>query len=138
MLAKTNEETGKTTVPSEKQKCIDLEYLTKRTKANPVLMMEMIAAYLEQTPPLINTMKQSLINKDWILLNATVHKIIPSFSIMGISNDFVTIAKKVQHYANTQQESAGIPGLILALQQVCEQACIELAEEFNTIKQNNL
>jgi hypothetical protein len=32
------------------QKHIDLGYLDSRTKSNPKLMMEMIAAYLQQTP----------------------------------------------------------------------------------------
>jgi protein-arginine kinase len=32
------------------QKYIDLGYLDSRTKSNPKLMMEMIAAYLQQTP----------------------------------------------------------------------------------------
>ena len=77
-----------------KDKCIDLDYLTHRTKSHPKLMMEMIAAYLEQTPPLITAMKQSLIDKDWNLLYASAHKIIPSFSIMGISIDFENMAKK--------------------------------------------
>lgn len=118
-------------------KCINLNYLNQRTKANPILMMEMISAYLEQTPPLIKTMNQSLANKDWKLLNATVHKILPSFSIMGISNDFVDIAKKIQHYAGTMGETDAIPELLLKLQNVCEQACLELKEEINLIKKNN-
>ena len=44
----------------KKSKCIDLDYLIHRTKSNPKLMMEMISLYLEQTPPLISAMKQSL------------------------------------------------------------------------------
>lgn len=48
----------------KKIKCIDLNYLNERTKSNPVLMMEMISLYLEQTPALVNTMKQSMKNKD--------------------------------------------------------------------------
>ena len=65
---------------------------------------------------------------------AAVHKIIPSFSIMGISVDFENIAKKVQEYASTQQLSKGIPEMVLQLEMVCMQACSELEEEFNTIK----
>ncbi len=125
-------------IPVAKVKYTDLNYLSQRTKSNPALMMEMIAAYLEQTPPLIRTMKQSLLDKDWKLLDATVHKILPSFSIMGISDDYIDVAKKIQHYAKIQHESDGIPDLLLKLQQVCEQACAELEEEFNTIKKNNL
>ena len=45
---------------TKKLKCTDLDYLIHRTKSNPELMMEMISLYLEQTPPLISTMKQSL------------------------------------------------------------------------------
>src|SRR5207244_3440985 len=68
----------------ESSKCIDLAYLIRRTKSDPKLMMEMISLYLEQTPPLIRTMKQSYRDKDWISLYAAVHKMIPSFAIMGI------------------------------------------------------
>src|SRR5665648_566750 len=55
---------------SKKSKCIDLDYLERRTKSNPKLMMQMISLYLEQTPPLIQAMKQGLKNKDWNSLYA--------------------------------------------------------------------
>jgi CheY-like chemotaxis protein len=119
---------------SKKLKCIDLDYLSRRTKSNPELMMEMISLYLEQTPVLISTMKQSLLDKDWDLLHASVHKIIPSFSIMGINADFETIARKIQEFAGTQQTKEEIPGMVLQLENICEQACKELEEELNILK----
>ena len=124
-----------------KLKCTNLDYVISRTKSNPTLMMGMISLYLEQTPPLINEMKQSLKNKDWNSLYAAVHKMIPSFSIMGISIDFENMAKKIQEYAgNKQQTDACLPDrqeisdLVLQLENVCVQACEELEEEFNMIK----
>ncbi len=119
---------------SEKLKCIDLAYLIHRTKSDPKLMMEMIAAYLEQTPPLINTMKQSFQDKNWGSLHSAVHKMIPSFAIMGISSNFENMAKKVQEYANTHLQEEGIEKLVLQLEDVCTQACKELEVEFNLIK----
>ncbi len=119
---------------NEKQKCVDLAYLLHRTKSDPTLMMEMISAYLEQTPPLINTMKQSFQDKDWGTLQSAVHKMIPSFSIMGIGANFESMAKKVQEYANTQLQEDGIEDLVRQLENVCVQACKELEEEFNLIK----
>jgi PAS domain S-box-containing protein len=113
--------------------CIDLTYLNNRTKSNPALMMEMISVYLEQTPPLINTIKQSLKDKQWELLYAAVHKIIPSFSIMGINKDFEDIAKKIQEYASSQQFTGGIDDMVLQLENVCKQACKELGNELNRI-----
>ncbi len=79
-------------------------------------------------------MKQSFLNKDWRSLYAAVHKMIPSFSIMGISPDIENMAKKVQEYARAQQQSDGIPDMVLQLEKVCTQACKELKEELNAIK----
>ena len=122
---------------SEKLKCTNLEYMIHRTKSNPQLMMEMISLYLEQTPPLISAMKQSLLDQDWIALHAAVHKMIPSFSIVGISTDFENIAKQIQEYASTQKQTEAINELILQLENVCDQAFVELTEELNTIKNAN-
>ncbi|HWY12942.1 MAG TPA: ATP-binding protein [Bacteroidia bacterium] len=135
---KPNQTKGQEVGQGKKLKCIDMHYLIHRTKSDPKLMMEMISLYLEQTPPLIVLMKQSLLNKDWNKLYAAVHKMIPSFSIMGISSDFENMAKKIQEYASTQQETDVIPDLVLQIENICAQACIELLEEFNTIKNTNL
>src|SRR5699024_2487390 len=79
----SNLETGEGEKKHEKsEKCINLNYLKQRTKSNPLLMMEMISLYLEQTPSLVNSMKQSMKNENWAGLYASVHKMIPSFSIM--------------------------------------------------------
>jgi hypothetical protein len=95
--------------------------------------MEMISLYLEQTPPLINTMKQSWKEKDWASLYAAVHKMIPSFSIMGINADFEEMAKKIQDFAKNQQQTEGISDMVLQLETVCNQACVELEEDLITI-----
>jgi CheY-like chemotaxis protein len=118
----------------KKTKCIDLHYLSHRTKSDPKLMMEMISLYLEQTPPLISTMKKGLKEKDWNSLKVAAHKIIPSFSIMGISSDFENMAKKIQESTDTQRETDGMPELVSNLENICNQACEELQEEFKTLK----
>jgi PAS domain S-box-containing protein len=119
---------------NKKIKCTDLEYLIQRTKNDTGMIMEMIVAYLEQTPPLILSMKLSLQNKDWDALYAAVRKIIPSFLIMGISPDFESMAKKVQEYARTQLLTDGISDMVSQLENVCVQACQELEEELKRIK----
>ena len=121
----------------QKVKCTDLQYLMRRTKSNPHLMMEMIALYLEQTPPLIRAMKQSIQIQDWQGLRAAVHKMIPSFSIVGIGSDYENMARKIHEYALKQLQSEGIDDLILQLENICMQACEELKIEFDMIKNNN-
>ena len=120
----------------DKVKYINLDYLNHRTKSNPKLMIEMIGLYLEQTPELINTLKQSLLDQDWNLLNAAIHKMIPSFSIMGIHSDFENMAKKIQEIVTIQQQNDEMEDMILKLENVCMQACKELEIELETLKKS--
>jgi len=116
---------------TNRQLCVDLTYLKQRTKGNTELLMQMIALYLEQTPPLINQMKQSLNDNDWDLLYEAAHKIIPSFVIMGMHKDYEDMAKKIQECANTQEHLDEVQGLVLKLETVCSLACKELEQVSN-------
>lgn len=116
-----------------KIKYVNLEYLSTRTKSNQELMKEMILLYLEQTPPLIDSIKKSLLEKDWPALHAAVHKIIPSFSIMGIAKEFEEIALKVQHYAIERQHGGEIASLVVQLENVCSSACDELKYKYENM-----
>jgi HPt (histidine-containing phosphotransfer) domain-containing protein len=111
-----------------------MAYIVRITKSNPTLMMEMISLYLEQTPSLISIMKKSLQDKDWKGLYSAAHKMIPSFSMVGMSTDFENMAKQIQEYASTQQQTEGIPDMVFQLEKICRQACKELEVEFNALK----
>ncbi|MEY3420570.1 MAG: hypothetical protein RIR48_855, partial [Bacteroidota bacterium] len=119
-------------------KCTDLSYLIHCTKSNPALMMQMISLYLEQTPPLIKAMKKGFLEKDWNSLYAAVHKIIPSFSIVGLNIDYENMAKKIQEFASNQLDEDNIEEMVNKIEKVCVQACIELKEEFDTLKKANI
>jgi len=49
-------------------------------------------------------------------------------------NEFENIAKKVQEFASTRRQVDDIPDLVLKLEKVCNQACMELENEFKRIK----
>jgi signal transduction histidine kinase/CheY-like chemotaxis protein len=132
-ITKSNNNKASKPKGDNKVKFIDLDYLNRRTKSNPVLMAEMISLYLKQTPSLVTAMKESLHEENWDALQAAVHKIIPSFAIMGISNQFESIAKKIQEYATTQQQAEEVYNMVLQLENVCTQACNELEEELMRI-----
>ena len=118
----------------EKIRYVDLAYLNRRTKSNPVLMMEMISIYLEQTPALLTTIKESLEQENWTLLGAAVHKMLPSFAIMGINPDFENLAKKIHDFAIAQEKDESIKDLVTQLEKICVNACSELEEEYNSMK----
>jgi len=120
-----------------KTSCINLDHLHKITKSNPLLMAEMISLYLEQTPPLISIIKQSIRDNDLNSLYSAVHKMIPSFSIVGIDSEIEKMARQIQDYARTQQPVEGIPDMVTQLTKVCSQACSELREELNLIRNSD-
>jgi CheY-like chemotaxis protein len=120
----------------EKAKYTNLTYLRHRTKSEPILMMEMISLYLEQTPVLISSMKQSLKDQDWNLLHKAVHKLIPSFAIMGIGSNFENLARKIQEDAGIQQNTDELPELVKQVEKVCMQVCEELKEAYRSIKES--
>lgn len=133
-LLKKSEPSEDKRVPSDRPKITDLTYLNQRTKANPDLMMEMIGLYLKQTPHLIRKMKQGMYKKDWTSVYNAAHKLIPSFTIMGISKDFEFVTRKIQEYSNTQEHLEEIEGLVLRIENVCYDACKDLEGELNLIK----
>ena len=115
-------------------KYVDMSYLLKLTKSNPKLISEIITVYLKQTPPLISTMKKSFLDREWDVLEATLHKMIPSFAIMGINPEITAIAMKIQEYARKLELSDDLNIMILNVENVCKQACIELELELINYK----
>ena len=112
---------------------VDLSYLRERTKSNPKLMSEMISIYLEQTPKLIFTIKESYKKLDWEKLYASAHKIIPSFSIMGMASKYEILATKIQEYALNNENHEDLGALIQQLEIGYEEACNELQQELKKI-----
>ena len=125
--------------------CINLDYLRRVTKNNPAIIVEMIEVYLEETPRLLNSMKQALDSRNWHALGLAAHSIAPSFPTMGIDKEYENIAKKIQEYANLlSNESLGIhakeetisilAGLLLKTETICMQASLDLKKELAVLK----
>jgi PAS domain S-box-containing protein len=117
-----------------KEKYVDLKYLRQRTRSDQGLMSEMISLYLGQTTSLIKEMVVSTKSKDWKTLQSVTHKMIPSFSIVGISDRYTDVAKRLQDSARTGENESDIEGLVLTLERVLTGACEELELEFTVIK----
>ncbi|MBA4155422.1 ATP-binding protein [Flavobacterium sp.] len=125
-------EVGKPTA-TDTIRYVDMSYLNKLTQSNTKLIREMITAYLLQTPPLVTMMRKSYNSKDWALLKSTVHKMIPSFSIVGISDEYTKMAKQVQVYADALEHAPDLEEMIKSLERVCNHSCVELQNELNAM-----
>ena len=83
---------------------------------------------------MLDVMTKGVLNKDWPLLAAAAHKIIPSFAIMGMSHELENTAKQIQEAANAEQFTDETANMVVQLESICRQACQELELEFNLIK----
>jgi len=93
-----------------------------------------IVVYLEQTPNIITAIKESLRDKNWYMLQAAAHKLISSFSIIGIHKKYEDMTQKIQEYASAEKHLDELPELVLQVEAVCTEACKEFKVEFNDIK----
>jgi two-component system CheB/CheR fusion protein len=122
-------------IPKHKNtKCIDLTYLKERTKSNPALMSEMLTIYLNQTPSLIGALKKGLAEKNWQTIATSAHKMIPSFSIMGIDTLYENMAKKIQEFAEKKEYTSELIDLFSQLERICIQASKEIQAELDAMK----
>lgn len=145
MKKKTPNKSFPIVASADEKKTINLDYLKQLTKNNSIAIAGMIEIYLEETPTLINRMKQAINNKDWELLRTTAHSIFPSFSMMGINTDYGKIAKLIQgnatqllNYIPDEQEENNtitiLNELLLKIETVCAQAAEELKKELLELK----
>lgn len=107
-------------------KTVNLNYLKEYTRGDKAVMAELIRLYLEQTQPVLQRMKQSVDNKDWDELYQAMHKLLPSFSIIGMHPDHENTAKKIQDYTRKKENLDELPAMVSKIEAVCLQACEEL------------
>jgi len=131
MKQKSNSQEGE---PLHTEPCINLDYLTRTTKSNAALMIEMISLYIEQTPPYIKAMKDGLKNKDLTVVRAAIHKMIPTFSIVGIDPVYEVKARRIHELCDKNRPNAEIGELVLKIEAICVQACKELTIEIRSLK----
>ena len=116
--------------PDSEYQFIDMTYLNMITKSNSKLKIEMINLYLKQTPLLINSLSKSYNEKNFDTLKASIHKLLPSFSIVGIDDKYLELAKKIENNINSSQ----LKNWIKKLENACNQAIEELKTELKNLK----
>jgi CheY-like chemotaxis protein len=124
-----------------KERCTNLDYIKQITKSDEVLIAEMMHVYLDHIPVLMNIITESFEAKNWKSLYDAVHKMIPSFHLMGMSSDFEDMAKEIQDFASGPMPddallNSGMFDMIRELESVCSQACDELRFDLSEIEKD--
>lgn len=112
----------------QSEKHINLDYLKELSNGSNSFIVEMIDAFLEQTPEEISNLEKYLSANNFRALRGTANKIKPSFTFMGIK-ELVGVIKQVEEYAAKEISLEQLPGMIKTIKDVCELAIDELLEE---------
>jgi hypothetical protein len=106
----------------------DLSHLISICGDDDDFKTEMIETFLKNTPPLINDMKNYLIDSEWKMIGDIAHKMKPSFTFMGIhtAKDLIL---NIERQGRMLENVAEIPPMILELESICMGAFAELETE---------
>jgi HPt (histidine-containing phosphotransfer) domain-containing protein len=115
---------------------IDLTNLERLTKSDSSLMIELITVYLEQTPTMLQVIKQGLTDKNADVLKATIHKMIPSLTIIGVDPGYEKLARKIQEYDYSGGFTPEVENMVLKLEEVCAGICMDLKQVFDQLTEN--
>ena len=132
-------------LPTALLTCVNFDYLRRVTKTD-ARMAEMIYLYLQEIPPLVQTMKNAIAATEWNALKLATHSIIPTFATVGINPKFENNAKALQALAGilfadatgdvaTPENLAEVQRLFLKIEAVCELAAAELEEKLQRLSQ---
>ena len=110
------------------ERITDLSYLVSLCGNDDDFKTEMIETFLKNTPPLINDMKNYLLDSDWKKIGDIAHKMKPSFSFMGIHTAKELILN-IERLGRQMEDVASISTMVLELESICNEAFSELETE---------
>src|SRR5690554_5187157 len=114
------------------KKYTNLLYLIESSGNNKEFLKEMINIFLNQTPDLIEELKDFRIKEDWVEFRKIMHKIKPTFIMIGIDalNEVVI---KIDKAAKQGIDLELLPDLLNEMETVCNKAYIELKKEIELL-----
>lgn len=115
---------------------IDLDYLDQLSEGDDDFTISMLSYFLENTPGVLNDMKQFYQDKDWKSLRNAAHKFKPQLTFMGIKSVFNEVETIEQNSAN-EVNTDEIPELLKKVEAVCIDAMEEIKTELEKILDKN-
>jgi PAS domain S-box-containing protein len=109
---------------------IDLEYLEQLSEGDNDFTISMLTYFIDNTPGVIDEMKQYYKEKDFKALRNVAHKFKPQLTFMGIKSIFQDV-ENMEQYANTGTNIDAIPELIQRTEEVCMKALVEIKAELD-------
>lgn len=112
---------------------VNFNYLKELTTGSADGMVVMLKAYLEETPRLLNNMKEGIDSGNWDAIKNSAHSMLPSFPMLGMKHEYEEMARQIQDQAAKKENLKQIKELYSQLDSVCEKAIAELQSELTKL-----
>jgi HPt (histidine-containing phosphotransfer) domain-containing protein len=112
---------------------VNFDYLKELTTGNTEGMIVMLKAYLEETPKLLEDLKNGISSKDWTAIKNAAHSMLPSFAMLGMKHEYEDTARQIQDLAAKKENIKLISELFSKLESVCEKVMLELQDELSRL-----
>jgi PAS domain S-box-containing protein len=121
---------------SNHEPLIDLDYLEQLSEGDDDFSISMLSYFLDNTPVVMQEMRDFFEAKDWKALRNVAHKFKPQLTFMGIKSVFQDVENIEQSAAKVTQTDH-IPVLIDKVDSVCKKAMEELKVELEKLLDKN-
>ncbi len=110
--------------PAKETSTLNLEYLKEITSDDPALLIEMLNVCIQNTPPQLLYLQETMKAQDWPELKAIAHKLKSTVGVVGL-DECLPILKTIEERAVQQKDLDTLPALVSEVTQKCNKA-IEL------------
>ena len=117
---------------NEQEPLIDLDYLEQLSEGDNDFSISMLSYFLDNTPGVLQDMKQFCREGDWKALRNVAHKFKPQLTFMGIKSIFQDV-ENIEQFANKVENTDQIPALIDRATEVCLKAMEEIRVELEKL-----
>ncbi len=121
---------------NHEESLIDLDYLEQLSEGDDDFTISMLSYFIDNTPSVIQEMKDYYKENNWKALRNVAHKFKPQLTFMGIKsifNDVENIEQNASHVKNTDK----IPDLIEKTEMVAMKALKEIQVELEKLLDKN-
>jgi CheY-like chemotaxis protein len=95
----------------------------------PEVLVEILTIFLKQTPPIVQSMMKGAEQNNWDAVQAAIHKLLPSISIVGMKEQVSEIAKIVLMGSKSNDTVEQHLGHIAFLKRSFDEACFEFKNQ---------
>lgn len=122
-------------VNPETEKFYDLNYLEEVSEGDKEFSATMISYFIDNTPKVLESLKEKAENKDWEEVRQIAHKLKPQLVYMGI-HQIEEDVEQIEQNAHLKENLEKIPPMVAKTEKVCLLAMGQLKEELKKLTES--